>query len=153
MAGKRRRAKCFSPLAAGFGRRRLHRLALVGHPHKWHPVDAQYSHHCSLAIGFGESVCSMAQWSSSMYSGTAPSGSIAAFSLGCRYLAMDVAVAASWSLLSNQDYISNILASFTGSPSAILTYRLYSSIDLLLHNTFTRRGWFLNGRGEEQHWF
>ena len=35
-----------------------------------------------------------------------------------------------WSLLSNQDYISNILASFTGSPSAILTYRLYSSIEV-----------------------
>ena len=60
---------------------------------------------------------------------------------------MDVAVAASWCLLLNQDYISNILATFTGSPSAILTYRLYSSIDLLLHNTFTHRQLFLNGRG------
>ena len=49
-----------------------------------------------------------------MYSGATPSGSIAAFSLCCRYLAMDVAVAASWSLLSNQDYISNILASSQG---------------------------------------
>ena len=88
-----------------------------------------------------------------MYSDATPSGSIAAFSLCCRYLAKDVAVAASWSLLSNQDYISNILASFTGSPSAILTYRLYSSINLLLHITFTRRRWFLNGRGEEQRWF
>ena len=88
-----------------------------------------------------------------MYSRATPSGSIATFSLCCRYLAMDVAVFASWSLLSNQDYISNILASFTGSPSAILTYRLYSSIDLLLHNTFTRWRWFLNGRGEEQRWF
>ena len=113
----------------------------------------RYSHHRSLTIGFGESVCSMAQRSSSMYSGVTPSGSIAAFSLYCRYLAMDVAVAASWSLLSNQDCISNILASFTGSPSAILTYQLYSSIDLLLHSTFTRRRWFLNGRGEEQCWF
>ena len=88
-----------------------------------------------------------------MYSGATPSRSIAAFSLYYRYLAMDVAVAASWSLLSNQDCISNILASFTGSPSAILTYRLYSSIHLLLHSTFTRRRWFLNGRGEEQRWF
>ena len=88
-----------------------------------------------------------------MYSDATPSGSIASFSLCCRYLAMDVAVAASWSLLSNQDCISNILAIFIGSPSAILMYRLYSSIDLLLHNTFTRRRWFLNGRGEEQHWF
>ena len=78
-----------------------------------------------------------------MYSVATPSGSIAAFSLYCRYLAVDVTVAASWSLLSNQDCISNILASFTGSPSAILTYRLYSSIDLLLHSTFTRRRWFL----------
>ena len=85
-----------------------------------------------------------------MYSGATPSGSIAAFSLCCRYFGIDVAVAASWSLLSNQDYISNILASFTWSPSTILTYRLYSSIDLLLHSTFTRRRWFLNGRGEEQ---
>ena len=74
-----------------------------------------------------------------MYSCTTPSGSIATFSLCCRYLAMDVAIAASWSLLSNQDYISNILASFTGLPSAILTYRLYSSMDLLLHSTFTHR--------------
>jgi hypothetical protein len=49
--------------------------------------------------------------------------------------------------LSNQDCISIILASFTGSPSAIVTYRLYSSIDLLLHSTFTRRRWFWNGRG------
>ena len=49
-----------------------------------------------------------------MYSRATPSGSITAFSLCCRYLAMDVAVAASWSLLSNQDCISNILASFTG---------------------------------------
>ena len=49
-----------------------------------------------------------------MYSGVTPSGSIAAFSLYCRYLAIDVTVAASWSLLSNQDCISNILASFTG---------------------------------------
>ena len=88
-----------------------------------------------------------------MYSGVTLFGSIAAFSLCCRYLVMDVIVAASWSLLSNQDYISNILASFTGSPPAILTYRLYSSIDLLLHITFTRRRWFLNGRGEEQRWF
>src|SRR3954462_3307953 len=111
----------------------------------WDP----YSHHRSLTIGFGESVCPMAQRSSSMYSGATPSRSIGAFSLCCRYLAMDVAVAASWSLLSNQDCISNILASFTGSPSAILTYWLYSSIDLLLHNTFTRRRWFFNGRGEE----
>ena len=63
-----------------------------------------------------------------MYSRMTPSGSIATFLICCRYLAMD---AASWSLLSNQDYISNILASFTGSPFAILTYRLYSSIDLL----------------------
>ena len=55
-----------------------------------------------------------------MYSGATPSGSIAAFSLYCRYLAMDVAITASWSLLSNQDCISNILASFTGSPSASL---------------------------------
>ena len=86
-----------------------------------------------------------------MYSGVTPSGSIAAFSLYCRYLAMDVA--ASWSLLSNQDCISDILASFTGSPFAILTYRLYSSIDLLLHSTFTHRRWFLNGRGEERRWF
>ena len=53
-----------------------------------------------------------------MYSDATPFGSIAAFSLYCRYLAMDVAVAASWSLLSNQDCISNILSSFTGSPSA-----------------------------------
>ena len=83
-----------------------------------------------------------------MYSDATPFGNIATFLLYCRYLAMDVA--ASWSLLSNQDCISNILASFTGSLSAILTYRLYSSIDLLLHNTFTRRQWFLNGRGEEQ---
>ena len=59
----------------------------------------------------------------------------------------------SWSLLPNQDCISNILASFIGSSSAILAYRLYSSIDLLLHNTFTRRRWFLNGKGEEQRWF
>ena len=88
-----------------------------------------------------------------MYSRVTPSGSVAAFSLYCRYLAMDVAIAASWSLLSNQDCISNILASFIGSPSAILTYWLYSSIDLLLHSTFTRRRWFLNGRGEEQRWF
>ena len=87
-----------------------------------------------------------------MYSGATPSGSIAAFSLCCRYLSMDVAVAASWSLLSNQDCISNILASFIGSPSVILTYRLYSSIDLLLHVTFTRRRWFLNGREEERRW-
>ena len=84
-----------------------------------------------------------------MYSGATPSGSIATFSLYCRYLAMDVTVAASWSLLSNQDCISNIQVGFTGSPSAILTYLLYSSIDLLLHNTFTCRRWFLNGRGEE----
>ena len=41
MAGKRRRANCFSPLAVGFDRRRLHRLALAGHPHKRHPVDAR----------------------------------------------------------------------------------------------------------------
>ena len=88
-----------------------------------------------------------------MYSGATPSRSIAAFSLYCRYLAMDVAVTASWSLLSNQDCIYNILASFTGSPSAILTYQLYSSIDLFLHSTFTRWRCFLNGRGEEQHWF
>ena len=88
-----------------------------------------------------------------MYSHATPFGSIAAFLLCCRYLAMDVTVTASWSLLSNQDCISNILASFTGSPSAILTYRLYSSIDLLLHNTFTRWRWFLNGRGEERRWF
>ena len=88
-----------------------------------------------------------------MYSRTTLSRSITAFSLCCRYLAMDVAVAASWSLLSNQDCISNILASFTGSPSAILMYRLYPSIDLLLHSTFTRQRWFLNGRGEEQRWF
>ena len=87
-----------------------------------------------------------------MYSGVTPSGSIVAFSLCYRYLAMDVTVAASWSLLSNQDCISNILASFTRLPSAILTYRLYSSIGLLLHNTFTRWWWFLNGRGEEQCW-
>ena len=79
-----------------------------------------------------------------MYSRVTPYRSIAAFSVYCRYLGMDVAVAASWSLLSNQDYISNILASFTGSPSAILMYRLYSSIDLLLRSTFTRRWWFLN---------
>ena len=82
-----------------------------------------------------------------MYSGATPSKSITAFSLCCRYLAMDVTVAASWSFLSNQDCISNILARFIGSPSAILMYRLYSSIDLLLHNSFTRRRWFLNGRG------
>ena len=63
-----------------------------------------------------------------MYSRATPFESIVAFSLCCRYLAMDVTVAASWSLLSNQDYISNILASFTGSPSAILTYRLYSDV-------------------------
>ena len=88
-----------------------------------------------------------------MYSRATPLESIAAFSLFCGYLAMDVTVAASWSLLSNQDYISNILSRFTGSPSAILTYRLYSSIDLLLHSTFTRWRWFLNGRGEEQRWF
>ena len=113
----------------------------------------RYSHHRSLTIKFSESVCSTAQRNNSMYSGATPSGSIAAFSLYCGYLAMDVAVAASWSLLSNQDYISNILASFTGSRSAILTYRLYSSIKLLLHNTFTRRRWFLNGRGEERCWF
>ena len=49
--------------------------------------------------------------------------------------------------LSNQDCISIILASFTGSPSAIIMYRLYSSIDLLLHSTFTRRWWFGSGRG------
>ena len=79
-----------------------------------------------------------------MYSGATPSESIVAFSLCSRYLAMYVAVTVSWSLLSNQECISNILASFTGSPSAILTYRLYSSIDLLLHSTFTRRRWFLN---------
>ena len=113
----------------------------------------RYSHHRSLMIGFGEYVCSMAQRSSSMHSRATPSGCIPAFSLCYRYLAMDVAVAASCSLLSNQDCISNILASFTGSPSAILTYRLYSSIDLLLHSTFTRRRWFLNERGEEQRWF
>ena len=41
MAGKRRRANCFSPLAVGFGRRRLHWLALAGHPHKRHPIDAR----------------------------------------------------------------------------------------------------------------
>ena len=88
-----------------------------------------------------------------MYSGATPSRSIATFSLYCRYLAMDVAVAASWSLLSNQNCISNILPSFTRSPSAILMYRLYASIDLILHSTFTRRRWFLNRRGEEQRWF
>ena len=88
-----------------------------------------------------------------MHSGATPFGSITAFSLCCRYFAMDVAVTASWSLLSNQDCIYNILASFTGSPSAILMYRLNSSIDLLLHITFTRRRWFLNGRGEDQRWF
>ena len=155
MAGKRRRANCFSPLAVGFGRGRLHRLALAGHPHKRHPVDARsfnlwwvlhlgsiLSHHRSLTIGFGESVCSMAHRSSSMYSRATPFGSIATLLLYCRYLAMDVAIAASWSLLSNQDCISNILASFTGPLSAILTYRLYSSIDLLLHSTFTHRRWF-----------
>ena len=98
-----------------------------------------------------DSVNLFAPWP--LYSRATPSGSIAAFSLCCRYLAMDVTVAASWSLLSNQDYNSNILASFTGSPSAILTYRLYSSIDLLLHITFTHRRWFLNGREEEQRWF
>ena len=87
-----------------------------------------------------------------MYSGATPSGSIAAFSLCCRYLSMDVAVATSWSLLSNLYYISNILASFIGSPSAILTYRLYSSIDLLLHSTFTHRQWFLNGRRDVARW-
>src|SRR3954462_1999719 len=86
----------------------------------------------------------MAQRRSSMYSRATPFGSIAAFGS---------IVAASWSLLSNQYCISNILASFTGSPPAILTYRLYSSIDLLLHSTFTRQWWFLNGRGEEQRWF
>ena len=79
-----------------------------------------------------------------MYSGATPSGSIAAFSIYCRYWAMDVAVFASWSLLSNQDCMSNILASFTRSLSVILMYQLYSSIDLLLHSTFTRRRWFLN---------
>ena len=84
-----------------------------------------------------------------MYSRATPFGSIATFSLYCRYWAMDVTVTASWSLLSNQDCISNILASFTGSPSAILTYWLYSSIDLLLQSTFTRRRWIFNGRGEE----
>src|SRR3954469_5101644 len=99
----------------------------------------RYSHHRSLTIGFGESICTMAQRSSSMYSRATPSGRIAAFTLCCRYLAMDVVVAASWSLLSNQDCISNILASFTRSLSAILPYRLYSYVDLLLHNTFTRR--------------
>ena len=84
-----------------------------------------------------------------MYSRATPFGSIATFSLYCGYLAMDVVVTASWSLLSNQDCISNILASFTGSPSAILTYQLYSSIDLLLQSTFTCQQWFLNGREEE----
>ena len=49
-----------------------------------------------------------------MYSSATPFGSIAAFSICCRYLAMDVAVAASWSLVSNQDCISNILASSQG---------------------------------------
>ena len=66
---------------------------------------------------------------------------------------MDVAIAASWSLFSIQDYISNILASFTGAPSAIFTYRLYSSIDLVIHSTFTHLRWFLTVRGEEQRWF
>ena len=41
MAGKHPQANCFSPLVVGFGRRRLHRLALARHPHKWHPVDAR----------------------------------------------------------------------------------------------------------------
>ena len=41
MAGKHRRANCFSPLAVGFGQRRLHRLALAWHPHKRHPVYAR----------------------------------------------------------------------------------------------------------------
>src|SRR3954463_12080191 len=38
---KRRRANCFSPFEVGFSRRRLHGLALAGHPHKRHPVDAR----------------------------------------------------------------------------------------------------------------
>ncbi len=37
-----------------------------------------------------------------MYSGATPSGSIAAFSLYCRYLAMDVAIASLW-----QDTLTN----------------------------------------------
>ena len=41
MAGKLRQANHFSPLAVGFGRRRLHRLTLARHPHKRHPVDAR----------------------------------------------------------------------------------------------------------------
>ena len=41
IVGKHRRSNCFSPLIVGFGRQRLHRLALAGHPHKRHPIDAR----------------------------------------------------------------------------------------------------------------
>ena len=161
MAGKRHRANCFSPLVVGFGRRRLHRLALSRHPHKRHPIDARSLVDAPSGIDTpttapsrSDSVNLFAPW---------PRGTTlctpARLPLGVSRPFHSVADIWPWmssSLLVGpccQDCISNILASFTGSPSAILTYRLYSSIDLLLHNTFTHRRWFLNGRGEERCWF
>ena len=68
-----------------------------------------------------------------MNSGATPSGSIAAFSLCCRYLAMDVTVLEISHSLSNQVRISFNLANFAWSLLAIrLIHCCILSIDVLL---------------------